>query len=60
MTNYDFIKTLSEEKMAKICLEDTGDNSTKVSVDGTGGELINLFSNAFLKEGYLRVAAARG
>lgn len=46
--------------MAKICLEDTGNDSIKIDVEGTGGELINLFSNAFLKEEYLRAAAAKG
>lgn len=46
--------------MAKICLEDRGNGSIRIKVDGTGEELINLFSNAFLKEGYLRAAAAKG
>lgn len=47
-------------KMAKICLEDTENNELKIDVEGTGKELIDLFSNAFLKKEYLRVVAARG
>lgn len=46
--------------MAKICLEDTENSGMKISVDGTGGELTSLFSNAFLSEEYLRVAAVKG
>ena len=46
--------------MAKIHLEDMEDERMKVEVDATGEELINLFGNAFLKNKYLRVAAAKG
>lgn len=46
--------------MAKICLEDKGNGTIKLDVEGTGEELISMFSNAFLKEEYLRAAAAKG
>lgn len=46
--------------MAKICLEDTENGKMRIDVEGTGGELISLFSNAFLSEEYIRVAAAKG
>ena len=46
--------------MAKIHLEDMENDAMRVEVDATGEELINMFANAFLKNKYLRVAAARG
>lgn len=45
--------------MAKIYLENTENNVMRISVDGTGSELIDLFSNAFQSREYLLVAAAK-